>query len=153
MQLSHRTMRSQVRVHAASSTCWGLMGCLRVRSSKRLNSCDRRAGGCVLKSPDTRLWWFAEAALPAVLQSAQMRAIVNTVLALLGSCLSTFAASAFVDNRFNIMHVQVLLLRLHLAKQGPIVASSAPITTCNQPCGLLPPRTPYWSCWPKCLSL
>jgi ammonium transporter Rh len=42
-----------------------------------------------------------------VLQSAQLRAVVNTVLSLLGSVLSTFAASAFVDNRFNIMHVQV----------------------------------------------
>lgn len=49
----------------------------------------------------------AAAAVPAVLQSAQLRAVVNTVLSLLGSVLSTFAASAFVDNRFNIMHVQV----------------------------------------------
>ena len=44
-----------------------------------------------------------------MLQSAQLRAVVNTVLSLLGSVLSTFAASAFVDNRFNIMHVQVPL--------------------------------------------
>ena len=53
-------------------------------------------------------WLLAAAAVPAVLQSAQVRAIVNTVMSLLGSCVSTFAMSAVVGDRFNIMHVQVL---------------------------------------------
>ena len=80
---------------------------------------------------------IAAAALPAVLQSAQMRAIVNTVLALLGSCLSTFAASAFVDNRFNIMHVQVpirhLLSPLSKEPRGVQMLRS-PLATSNFHC-------------------
>ena len=40
------------------------------------------------------------------LQASQFLTIVNTVISLLGSCFATFAVSALVDNRFNIMHVQ-----------------------------------------------
>ncbi len=67
-----------------------------------------------------------------MLQSAQLRAIVNTVLALLGSCVSTFAASAFVDNRFNIMHVQVPPSACASQMTGRhSCPSDAALTTCN----------------------
>ena len=49
------------------------------------------------------------AALARELQAGQFLACVNTVISLLGSCISTFAVSAFVDDGFNIMHVQVRL--------------------------------------------
>ena len=44
------------------------------------------------------------------LQASQFLTIVNTVISLLGSCFATFAVSALVDNRFNIMHVQACAL-------------------------------------------
>ena len=41
-----------------------------------------------------------------VLQSQQYLCVVNTLLSLLGSCVSTFAASALLTGKFDMMHVQ-----------------------------------------------
>lgn len=46
------------------------------------------------------------AGLDAVLQSQQYLCIINTVLSLLGSCISTFIVSALINNRFDMMAVQ-----------------------------------------------
>lgn len=46
------------------------------------------------------------AATNPVLATQQYLCVVNTVLSLLGSCISTFVVSALINNKFDIMHVQ-----------------------------------------------
>ena len=55
------------------------------------------------------VWLPAAPFLPMALQAAQFRTLINTVLSLLGSCLSTFAVSALVENKFSMVHIQVAI--------------------------------------------
>ncbi len=41
----------------------------------------------------------------------QFHCVVNTVVALIGACISAFVASAYFENQFDMVHVQVSGLR------------------------------------------
>ena len=55
------------------------------------------------------LWSFAAlASNPQDLTSmAQFHCIVNTVISLIGACLSAFVASGYFCNQFDMVHIQV----------------------------------------------
>ncbi len=51
---------------------------------------------------------LAEIFLPAAMRASQFHCVVNTVLALLGSAFASFGISSLLENKFNMVHIQVL---------------------------------------------
>ena len=70
-------------------------------------------GPCSKRNPSLALMrhvtpFLAEIILPAAMRASQFHCVVNTVLALLGSALAAFGVSSLLENKFNMVHIQVL---------------------------------------------
>lgn len=53
--------------------------------------------------------------LPAAMRASQFHCVVNTVLSLLGSCFACFGMSSLLENKFNMVHIQVCVMLRHTA--------------------------------------